>query len=222
VVIACGDFREVLAFTGIVLRRVFSGEKKDVGGKGAALEHVLAAGDILVPGRHVGPDGVGSVNVGAPGTHGHSGVDTTDPRLMRESVVDDSVDIEAAAYWLEQVPKLVKWSQPDDQITFDCVQQSNWHMPDQYKTLDIAEHVLSLCSSDAELQRVAEELLLYQQHDLFDLLRYLKYLVDVMKQNNVIWGVGRGSSVASHVLYLLRVHRINALYYELDPAEFLR
>ena len=138
------------------------------------------------------------------------------------ALVDDSVDIETAAYWLEQVPKLVKWSQPDDQITFDCVQQSNWHMPDQYKTLDIAEHVLSLCSSDAELQRVAEELLLYQQHDLFDLLRYLKYLVDVMKQNNVIWGVGRGSSVASHVLYLLRVHRINALYYELDPAEFLR
>jgi DNA polymerase III alpha subunit len=54
------------------------------------------------------------------------------------------------------------------------------------------------------------------------LLRYLKYLVDTMTQNRLIWGVGRGSSVASFVLYKLGVHRINSLHYELDPAEFLR
>ena len=43
-----------------------------------------------------------------------------------------------------------------------------------------------------------------------------------MKQNNLIWGVGRGSSVASYVLYLLGVHRIDSLHYNLDIAEFLR
>jgi DNA polymerase III alpha subunit len=57
---------------------------------------------------------------------------------------------------------------------------------------------------------------------LFDLLRYLVYLVDVMKQNQVIWGVGRGSSVASYVLYLLGVHRIDSMFYDLDVTEFLR
>jgi len=82
--------------------------------------------------------------------------------------------------------------------------------------------VLGLCNSDAELQRVGQELLLFQERDLFNLLRYLKYLVDVMTQNQLIWGVGRGSSVASFVLYKLGVHRINSLHYELDPAEFLR
>ena len=65
-------------------------------------------------------------------------------------------------------------------------------------------------------------MLQYQERGLFDLLRYLKYLVDVMCDNHVIWGVGRGSSVASYVLYLLGVHRIDSLYYDLDPAEFLR
>ena len=55
-----------------------------------------------------------------------------------------------------------------------------------------------------------------------DLLRYLRYFVDVLRANNVIWGVGRGSSVASFVLFLLGVHRINSLYYDLDPREFLR
>jgi DNA polymerase III alpha subunit len=63
---------------------------------------------------------------------------------------------------------------------------------------------------------------MYQERDLFDLLRYLKYLVDVMNDNQVIWGVGRGSSVASYVLYKLGVHRIDSLHYDLDPAEFLR
>jgi len=95
-------------------------------------------------------------------------------------------------------------------------------MPDKYRQLDIAEHVLSLCATDAELQRCGHELMLYQERDLFDLLRYLTYLVDVMKQNHIIWGVGRGSSVASYVLYKLGVHRIDSLYYNLDIGEFLR
>ena len=105
---------------------------------------------------------------------------------------------------------------------FDNTLQKNWHMPQEYKVLDIAKYVLELCVTDAELQRTGEELLLYQEHDLFDLLRYMKYLVDVMRENHVIWGVGRGSSVASYVLYLLGVHRINSMYYDLDPREFLR
>jgi len=120
------------------------------------------------------------------------------------------------------VPKMTYWSETDSQEVFDHAQQSTWHMPKEYKELDVAEHVLKLCSTEAQLQRCGSELLLYQERGLFDLLRYLKYLVDVMKQNNVIWGVGRGSSVASYVLYLLGVHRINSMYYELDPTEFLR
>lgn len=105
---------------------------------------------------------------------------------------------------------------------FDKQQQRNWYMPNEYKTLDIAEYLLTLCTSDEQLQRVGKELLLYQQKDLFDLLRYLKYLVDTMKQNGIIWGIGRGSSVASYVLYLLEIHRIDSIYYDLDPEEFLR
>ena len=43
-----------------------------------------------------------------------------------------------------------------------------------------------------------------------------------MRKNSVLWGLGRGSSVASYVLYLLGVHRINSLYYDLDIKEFLK
>jgi DNA polymerase III alpha subunit len=105
---------------------------------------------------------------------------------------------------------------------FDYMNQQEWMMPNEYKQLDIAEYLLGLCKTDSELQRVGQELLLYNEKNLFDLLRYLKYLVDVMKDNDIIWGVGRGSSVASYILYLLGVHKIDSMYYDLDPGEFLR
>jgi DNA polymerase III alpha subunit len=105
---------------------------------------------------------------------------------------------------------------------FDRVLQTNWRMPQEYRELDIAEYALSLCKEEQELQRVGQELLLYQERNLFDLLRYLKYLVDTLRKNNVVWGVGRGSSVASYVLFLLGVHKIDSLYYNLDVEEFLK
>ena len=114
-----------------------------------------------------------------------------------------------------------------DEIGVDVEQyhkqnQNNWHMPEKYKQLDIAEYLLKLCTTDAELQRVGTELLLYQERNMFDLLRFLVYIVDVMREQNIVWGVGRGSSVASYVLYLIGVHKIDSLYYDLDIAEFLR
>lgn len=107
-------------------------------------------------------------------------------------------------------------------LDFDVRNQSNWYMPEEYNDLDIAEYVLGLCQTPEQLQRAGKELLLYQEKNLFDLLKYLKYLVDTMKQNGIIWGVGRGSSVASYVLYLIGVHRVDSIYYDLDPEEFLR
>jgi DNA polymerase III alpha subunit len=43
-----------------------------------------------------------------------------------------------------------------------------------------------------------------------------------MRKNNILWGVGRGSSVASFVLYLIGIHRINSLFYNLPIEEFLK
>jgi len=140
--------------------------------------------------------------------------------------VDETVDLEKLIGLVEQPESLLTWGFPyNSDISvpeFHLTQQLSWHMPVEYRTLDIAEHILGLCKSEAELQRCGEELLLFQERNLFDLLRYLTYLVDVMTTNRVIWGVGRGSSVASYVLYKLGIHRIDSLYYNLDCREFLR
>jgi len=116
-----------------------------------------------------------------------------------------------------------EYKEPDTDIDeFHRQNQTQWFMPDRYKNLDVAKYILDLCKTDYELQRVGEELLLYQERDLFNLLRYLIYLVDTMQENGIIWGVGRGSSVASYILYLIGVHRINSMHYDLDIKEFLR
>lgn len=105
---------------------------------------------------------------------------------------------------------------------FHQTQQDFWHMPEEYLSLDIAKWLLQQCETQEELQRVGQELLLFQERNLFPLLKQLKYIVDTWRKNNVVWGVGRGSSVASYVLYLIGVHKINSMYYDLDIAEFLR
>jgi DNA polymerase III alpha subunit len=105
---------------------------------------------------------------------------------------------------------------------FDHNNHQKWFMPDEYKTLDIAKWILEQCKTDAELQRTGIELLMFQERNLFPMLCYLKYLVDTMRKNNILWGVGRGSSVASFVLYLIGIHRINSLFYNLPIEEFLK
>jgi hypothetical protein len=145
---------------------------------------------------------------------------------LKHVIVDQTVNLEELVMYIERPDSLLTWAFPYDQGTlvpeFHLTQQMNWHMPKEYKQLDIAAHVLGLCESEAELQRCGEELLLYQERALFNLLKYLKYLVDIMTENKIIWGVGRGSSVASYVLYKLGVHRIDSIFYNLDVHEFLR
>jgi len=105
---------------------------------------------------------------------------------------------------------------------FDRNLQNDWFMPESYRTFDMAEYLFSLCKTDSEINRVSEELELFAQYDMINLLCYLKYLVDTMRENNIVWGVGRGSSVASYCLYLLGVHKIDSIKFSLDIREFLK
>jgi len=110
----------------------------------------------------------------------------------------------------------------------------NWYMPDEYKTLDLMDYLytqvckeLQMAPSDfvsnsSKWIRVEQELEEYTQRGLLPLLKYMVYFVSVMKENKVVMGVGRGSSVASYILYLIGVHKIDSIKYNLDYKEFFR
>lgn len=146
----------------------------------------------------------------------------TDLTFTRPILSDKVIDFDQYLN-IDNVPKIVQHVTSDISVEqFDQVNQNNWHMPEEYKNFDIAQYVLDQCQNEEELQRAGKELLLYQERDMFILLKYLKYLVDTMRANNIVWGVGRGSSVASFVLFLIGVHKINSLYYDLEIEEFLK
>lgn len=118
--------------------------------------------------------------------------------------------------------KLTEYSKPNISVEeFDKNNQQNWFMPKDYCP-NLIQSLYDSCSTKEEIDRVNLELELFIQHDMLDLLHYLKYLVDVMRKNKIVWGVGRGSSVSSYVLFLIGIHKINSIKYGLDIHEFLK
>jgi DNA polymerase III alpha subunit len=147
----------------------------------------------------------------------------TNPEISIKHVLVDSPIHVSEILDLTNIPTCETYTDPKISVQkFDLEQQSKWMIPDEYRDFNIAEYVLNLCQTDEELQRVGEELLLYHERNMFPLLVYLKYLVDTLRKHNIVWGVGRGSSVSSYVLFLIGVHRINSIFYDLSINEFLR
>jgi DNA polymerase III alpha subunit len=105
---------------------------------------------------------------------------------------------------------------------FDNKNINNWHMPEKYYQVDVLEWLLDKCQNDDEKTRVLMEYKLFEQKKFIKVLQFLMYFVDTLRANNLVWGVGRGSSVASFCLFLIGVHKINPLLYNLDITEFLR
>jgi DNA polymerase III alpha subunit len=147
----------------------------------------------------------------------------TNPELtLRNTLTDTKIEFDPDLE-LNIIPELIKHELKQISVEeFDTITRNNWFMPKTYQNLDIAEWLLKQCNHPDELQRVGKELLMYQKRGLFPLLQYMKYLVDLMRKHDIVWGVGRGSSVSSFVLFLLGIHRINSLYYDLDIEEFLK
>lgn len=110
-----------------------------------------------------------------------------------------------------------------------------WMIPNEYKQLNVRRYIIDKLSEaidenqwqdgDGQISRravrVAKELKLYEQHCLLDVLRVLIYVINTLNSNSVVWGVGRGSSVSSYVLYLIGVHDVDSVEYDLNIEDFL-
>ena len=105
---------------------------------------------------------------------------------------------------------------------FDQALQSDWFMPEYYKTFDIENWVLCQCKDITAYSRAEEELAAFKARNMIDILRWLKYFVETCEKEGIVWGIGRGSSVASYVLFLIGVHSVDSIKYNLDWQEFLR
>lgn len=105
----------------------------------------------------------------------------------------------------------------------------NWSFPDRYKYLDIDEYLVSLADKvekdelyERRLARLAEEIDVFTKLGLHDVLRALIYVVDELTRQQVVWGVGRGSSCSSYLLYLIGLHEVDAVRFDIPLSDFIR
>jgi len=101
------------------------------------------------------------------------------------------------------------------------INPKHWFIPNDYCP-NLVEFLYGECTTDEQRDRVSQELELFISNDMYDVLYVMKYIVDTLRANNIIWGVGRGSSVASYVLHIIGVHKIDPIKYNIPIEEFFK
>ena len=101
------------------------------------------------------------------------------------------------------------------------INHNNWHIPNEYYP-NLVEYLYGCCETEEQRDRVNLELELFIKNNMYDILHVMKYVVDTLRENQIVWGVGRGSSVASYVLYLIGVHKVDSIKYKLPIEEFFK
>lgn len=109
-----------------------------------------------------------------------------------------------------------------DQVYGKVEWSEHWLTPEPYASIDVKSLCMSKCQDQTELDRAIMELDLFEQRGMIPVLQHLLYLMDDWRQRGVVWGVGRGSSVGSFVLYLIGINRINPMEWGLGIEEFLK
>lgn len=101
------------------------------------------------------------------------------------------------------------------------IDPGKWRIPLDYQNLDIEKYLVEICPKQ-NYDRLFKELDLYKKNQMLLLLKTMKFVVDTLRKHDIVWGVGRGSSVASYVLFLLGVHKIDSVKYNLPLEEFFK
>ena len=135
------------------------------------------------------------------------------PKIIEKCLVDPNEIID---YLKRLDNEHLKYPIPKDQLD-----TNNWYIPSEYQNLDIEKFLIDQCPEE-NLERIVLEIKLYKENNMLMILKAMKYLVDTLRNHEVIWGVGRGSSVASYALYLLGIHKIDSVKYNLPIEEFFK
>ncbi len=140
------------------------------------------------------------------------------PEVLTNSLYHkDNIDVDQ--YFVILAEKFLDY--PTPKTDFDI---NNWSIPEDYQNMDIEDWIYSRVDADNEnlVYRVSTELALFKKYNMIPVLKTMKYIVDTLRANKIVWGVGRGSSVASYVLYLIGVHKIDSVKYNLPIGEFFK
>ena len=103
---------------------------------------------------------------------------------------------------------------------------AEWTVPSAFMEMDIEQYIKSIqIPVDHKTERLArrdKELLLFKKHNLYDVLKLIVFVVETFKEKNIVWGTGRGSSCSSYIFYLLGLHSVDVIYYDIPITDFFK
>ena len=105
-----------------------------------------------------------------------------------------------------------------------------WNIPQEYADIDLHEFItaefekIAVGLSEKDLEKACDRIFLelgeIERRGLTELFKTIIFVLKRFKEENVIWGVGRGSSCASYILYILGLHSVDCLKYDIPLTEF--
>jgi DNA polymerase III alpha subunit len=159
----------------------------------------------------------------------YDGTNQVDPGLVPELL-------------LEGVPlnKIVVSEMNDDLILFNTLEdvdfpkskQKNdpldmsWNIPKKYAEMDLGKYLnerlvqMGLNTNPKYVERLAAEMTEVEVRGVSMLLKTLVFVLDTFRENKTVWGVGRGSSCASLVLFVMGLHKVDPVKFNIPLTEF--
>lgn len=123
-----------------------------------------------------------------------------------------------------------------DQLKVATVEPINidmaWQLPKEYANMDLAGEIARrfinrlpelAYTEDQDLQaahRVMAETDEICKRGMVEFTKTVIYVIDEFKKQGVVWGVGRGSSCASYVLFILGLHVVDCIKLDVPMSEF--
>ena len=111
---------------------------------------------------------------------------------------------------------------------------TTWNIPEEYGSVSLNKVIFDKFAEkikadgiteqdmEAYIERIVTEFEMFKSRGMLDVLKTVIYIVDTFEKNDIVWGTGRGSSCASYILYILGLHEVDSVKYELDIREFFK
>ena len=141
--------------------------------------------------------------------------------VSRLTVYDKNDDIETFNKLSDEQIKLASDDLP--KLNLD------WIIPEPFSSLELHSFLIDKFLErqnefenylDVAAVRLQKELEEIEKRNLTNLFRTIIYVVDTFSKKEIPWGVGRGSSCASFILYLIGLNLVNPLEYDIPLEEF--
>lgn len=90
--------------------------------------------------------------------------------------------------------------------------------------IKFADHIVGMSESEISVRerRLVQELELFKTHQMMSLLATAIYVVESLERTHSVWGVGRGSSTSSFVLFLIGLHDIDPIAFDIPITDFFK